>query len=291
MTAAEPSVPSQSQTHHRDEQTVLILVGLIASGKSTFAQALEEHFPQFRRCNQDDLGSRIRVEDLARRTLREGLSVCVDRTNFDPTQRSYWIKIAREFPGTSVCIIVFDTPYQLCVSRLKQRASHPTIKDPLQGFTILERFASDFQAPSPDEGYDHILYLRPSDHPYPEYTRADISSILERLRSADSSAGGSQPPNRSSFVAQGDKVGRVSFSRGGYNQRNFRSSYRGIPTPSHWRGGGRGRGSAMGHASFSSSSNRTVPQEKSSGATIGTESSDKRYVQPQGRAPRPPKWE
>jgi hypothetical protein len=90
----------------RGEQVVLILVGLIGSGKvgifnswthrpvssneilivrqSTFAQALEKHLPgQFRRCNQDDLGNRIRVENLARRTLREGLSACIDRTNFN----------------------------------------------------------------------------------------------------------------------------------------------------------------------------------------------------------------
>lgn len=94
---------------------VLVLVGLIASGKvreeltfpnvlpmfhqtnlslnsyhnlfvlcqSSFAQALETHYPQFRRCNQDDLGNRAQVERLARQSLREGLSVCIDRTNFD----------------------------------------------------------------------------------------------------------------------------------------------------------------------------------------------------------------
>ena len=84
-------------------QVVLILVGLIGSGKvcilgydpsicfpfllreqSTFARALEKHLPaSFRRCNQDDLGNRRRVEELARQTLQLGLSVCIDRTNFD----------------------------------------------------------------------------------------------------------------------------------------------------------------------------------------------------------------
>lgn len=39
--------------------------------------------PRFRRCNQDELGDRRSVEALARRSLREGLSVCIDRTNFD----------------------------------------------------------------------------------------------------------------------------------------------------------------------------------------------------------------
>ena len=51
--------------------------------QSTFAQALERHIPQFRRCNQDELGDRRSVEALTRQSLREGRSVVVDRTNFD----------------------------------------------------------------------------------------------------------------------------------------------------------------------------------------------------------------
>lgn len=52
--------------------------------QSTFAEALQQHFPRFRRCNQDDLGgNRRRVEQLAYETLEQGLSVCIDRTNFN----------------------------------------------------------------------------------------------------------------------------------------------------------------------------------------------------------------
>ncbi|KAG1746676.1 P-loop containing nucleoside triphosphate hydrolase protein [Suillus paluster] len=185
-------------------RTMLILVGLVASGKSTFAQALERHFPlQFRRCNQDELGTRQRVESLAHRTLREGLSPCIDRTNVDALQRSHWINIARSFPGTSISVIVFDTPYQVCSSRLWERSSHPTIKDPQQGQSILARFASDLQFPQPNEGHDHILYLKPSDHLHPEYTREDIDLILQRLHdsSPDFKWGNVQPPMQASFTS------------------------------------------------------------------------------------------
>ncbi|KAI6120791.1 AAA domain-containing protein, partial [Pisolithus croceorrhizus] len=171
------------------EQTMLILVGLVASGKSTFAEALERHFPRFRRCNQDDLGNRRLVEDLARQTLREGLSPCIDRTNFNAVQRSYWTNIARAFPSVTINVIVFDTPYHVCASRLQHRTSHPTIKDPRHGMSILANFASEFQLPSPDEGYDNILYLKPSDHPRPEYTRDEILSILTRLRASTGETG------------------------------------------------------------------------------------------------------
>lgn len=52
-----------------------------ALSKSTFATQLQHHFPQFLRCSQDDLGSRRDVESLVRLGLRNGMSVCIDRTN------------------------------------------------------------------------------------------------------------------------------------------------------------------------------------------------------------------
>ncbi|KAI6000988.1 AAA domain-containing protein [Pisolithus orientalis] len=193
------------------EQTMLILVGLVASGKSTFAEALERHFPRFRRCNQDDLGNRQLVEELAHQTLQEGLSPCIDRTNFNAIQRSYWTNIARSFPRTTISIIVFDTPYHVCASRLQHRTSHPTINDAQQGLVILARFASQFRPPSPDEDYDHILYLKPSDLPSPEYTRDVILSILSRLRASAGQTGRAVQPHISYFATRGPH----SISRGG----------------------------------------------------------------------------
>jgi hypothetical protein len=80
-------------------QVVLILCGLVGSGKvstllydlevmitiqqSTFAEQLQHHFPQFHRCSQDDLGDRRQVEHLARDMLGNGMSICIDRTNFN----------------------------------------------------------------------------------------------------------------------------------------------------------------------------------------------------------------
>ncbi|KAG9074546.1 hypothetical protein FRC06_010611, partial [Ceratobasidium sp. 370] len=63
---------------------VVILCGLVGSGKSAFANALQREFPEFRRCNQDELGRRGDVERAVHTALSRGLSVCVDRTNIDP---------------------------------------------------------------------------------------------------------------------------------------------------------------------------------------------------------------
>jgi predicted kinase len=162
-------------------QIVLVLSGLIGSGKSTFAVELQRHFPQFIRCNQDDLGNRLNVENLARNELRRGMSVCIDRTNFNPPQRAYWIKIAGEFPGTLIWLIVFDTPYETCAARLRERISHPTIKSPEQGLSVLARFANDFQYPEPGEGYNRIVYLGSADQPGLTYSRSEVANILQRL--------------------------------------------------------------------------------------------------------------
>ncbi|KAG2366878.1 AAA domain-containing protein [Suillus spraguei] len=240
---------SQDLVPFTGTRTMLILVGLVASGKSTFAQALERHFPQFRRCNQDELGTRQRVENLAHCTLREGLSPCIDRCNFDVIQRSHWINIARQFPGTPISIIVFDTPYQVCSSRLQERTSHPTIKDPQQGQSILARFASDLQFPQPNEGYDHILYLKPSDHPRAKYTNEDIGLILQRLQASSTyfKRGNIPPPLHASFVStspasvqkQGRGYGAGYSHRGG---RGHRFPFSGLPKSYSTRGNDRGGG-------------------------------------------------
>ncbi|KAH6916122.1 AAA domain-containing protein, partial [Coprinopsis sp. MPI-PUGE-AT-0042] len=212
-------------------QVVLILCGLIASGKSTFAHSLQTHLPSFRRCNQDDLGDRRSVENLVRQTLSQGLSVCVDRTNFNPVQRSYWINIAREFPGTSVWIIVFDTPYEVCAERLQHRTDHPTITSPEQGLSVLSRFAKDFEAPQPYEGYSRILHLKPEDHPSVEYSQDDIANILGRLKDSEPVIQTAPPANANRYP--------TPSNRGGYNN-NYRG--RGGYQPNQFRGRGGGWG-------------------------------------------------
>ncbi|RPD55552.1 P-loop containing nucleoside triphosphate hydrolase protein [Lentinus tigrinus ALCF2SS1-7] len=199
-----------------DQQVVLLLVGLIGSGKSTFAQALERHFPQFHRCSQDDLGDRRSVEALARRSLRGGLSVIIDRTNFDESQRATWINIAHEFPNAVVWVLVFDTPYEVCAARVAERAGHPTITSPELGLQVLQRFRSQYRPPAPHEGYTRILHLKPSDLPDPEYSEAVVRDVMRRLQDTPEVVA-SLPP------ASGPR------QYGGY--RDFRGGYRGFGPP------------------------------------------------------------
>jgi predicted kinase len=82
------SVPDETNNQRdTDPQTLLILVGLPGSGKSTFAHALEttQGGRKWTRASQDDSASKRRaeVEDTVRRALARGDNVVVDRVNFD----------------------------------------------------------------------------------------------------------------------------------------------------------------------------------------------------------------
>lgn len=55
-----------------EQPFVLILVGLLGSGKSHFASRLEEKSARFIRINQDVLGDRPACEKLARSVLEDG---------------------------------------------------------------------------------------------------------------------------------------------------------------------------------------------------------------------------
>ncbi|KAH7335567.1 P-loop containing nucleoside triphosphate hydrolase protein [Rhizoctonia solani] len=137
--------------------TLIILCGLVGSGKSTFATALQREFPEFRRCNQDELGRREDVEREVCAALAQGLSVCVDRTNFDPGQRRTWIDIARQYPEVEIWGVTMDTPYETCHARLIERKDHPTLRTPEKAVEVLSRFSSQFIPINSNEGFNRYI--------------------------------------------------------------------------------------------------------------------------------------
>jgi hypothetical protein len=94
--------------------------------------------------------------------------------------------------------------------------------------------------PSPDEGYDHIIYLRPADHPRPEYTRDDILSILKRLKVSTRDAG---------TTATQRGVGSYLRHSGNCSRTNRARGYRG---GDGYQGSSRPRGTLYGSSRFAS---------------------------------------
>ncbi|OAV92317.1 hypothetical protein PTTG_03919 [Puccinia triticina 1-1 BBBD Race 1] len=149
---------------------ILVLSGWVGSGKSTFATQLENSDPNFVRICQDVLGKRQACEAMARRSLKEGKSIIIDRQNFDPKQRRTWIRIGQEFdqlqpPGTQSVdcdLIEFATPFEECARRLRARTGHETIHSVREGMGILNVVANkEWVAPQISEGFTRHLVLRP----------------------------------------------------------------------------------------------------------------------------------
>ncbi|EIN06113.1 P-loop containing nucleoside triphosphate hydrolase protein [Punctularia strigosozonata HHB-11173 SS5] len=275
---------------------VLILVGLIGSGKSTFAEALQRELPSFVRCSQDELGNRKKVEQLARESLAQGRSVCIDRTNMDAQQRSTWIAIARE-NRVEPWVLYFDTPYDSCQQRIRTRTDHPTITDPAQGLSVLARFRNTYEPPNPREGYTRYLALSPSPsrsspsstnptnapsprvHSLPSYTKQDLLAILSVLQSSPPPLNPQTSLDRY-FAPRSGPHAHAHSNRGGDHPRaRPRGGGRGSPyasrsrgRPTTYDGSGRGRGRGRGGAPYGTPYDR--PQESDTGwrrgASIGS---------------------
>ena len=103
---------------------------------------------------------------------------------------------------------------------------HPTIKSANEGLSILARFASDLQLPTPEEGYDRIISLAASDQPL-SYTSEQVAAVLQRLRDSPLVTSPSLP---ASFRPSPIPPSRGS-SRGSFPGRAAHSF------PTHSRGG------------------------------------------------------
>jgi len=167
------TVPSRNQRqsrgdtswHHQQQQHqprgpppppfMLILVGIPGSGKSTFANSLESAAPQqYVRINQDTLGNRRKCEEVTRQTLANNKCPIIDRCNFNPSQRRYFLDIAREFNIPVYCVSL-ELPVEECVRRCESRTNHETIQ-PGDERQVVDKMRSMFEAPHVGEGFRNV---------------------------------------------------------------------------------------------------------------------------------------
>lgn len=238
--------PSEPETHastvvsqpepssgNTDEQYLLVLSGLIGSGKSTFARALCQHFPDWRRCNQDELGDRHAVVYAARTALLAGHHVVIDRTNIDAKQRRTWLELAQELstPSSSdneasgsksrkiVTISLTLTISTVAAEeRLRVRVGHETIKTPEEALGILPHFLRSYQKASMEEGFHYVLTYpagKMSRKPSEDEVREILLDRLEREERAQGVLP-DRPPARVGGGGRGRGRGRGEWrGRGG----------------------------------------------------------------------------
>lgn len=102
------------------------------------------------RVNQDSIGNRRACEVLARRVLAQNRIPIIDRCNFNPEQRKYWIDIANEARVPCECI-VFSYDPEVCIRRCHLRINHETVNS-RNAFIVVRHISDKFQAPVPLDG-------------------------------------------------------------------------------------------------------------------------------------------
>ncbi|SPO32122.1 uncharacterized protein UTRI_02679 [Ustilago trichophora] len=240
-----------------EEQYLLVLSGLIGSGKSTFARALVQHFSTWRRCNQDELGDRHAVVYAARTALLAGHNVVIDRTNIDARQRRTWLELARDVYAPSPTPVeastsadapreeeaekanprkVVTVSLTLTISieaaeeRLRVRMGHETIKSPEEALGILPHFLRTYQKATTEEGFNYV-FTYPAGKLSRQPSKEEIGEILFDRLAAEARADGvlpDRPPPRSGGGGRGKGGGR---GRGEWRGRGRGASA--VYTPHH----------------------------------------------------------
>ncbi|MCW5870288.1 MAG: RNA 3'-phosphate cyclase [Candidatus Eremiobacteraeota bacterium] len=133
---------------------VVVMVGLQASGKSTYARS---HLPQHRLVSKDLLRNNSnrqrRQMQLLEKALQAGEAVVVDNTNPAIEDRQPLIEAARKW-GAPVRAVFVDTPRELCWERNATREGAARV--PEVGLKVVH---SRLQPPTLEEGFSEVLRL------------------------------------------------------------------------------------------------------------------------------------
>lgn len=142
---------------------LVIYVGLQGAGKSTFFRAQHEasHLHVSKDLMRSARDKDRRQQEQIREALEAGRSVVVDNTNPDPPTRAPLIELGRAL-GARVVAVFFDVPVESCLARNRGREGPARVPE-VAIFATRKRLVP----PSPEEGFDEVLVVRPGEAPAP----------------------------------------------------------------------------------------------------------------------------
>ena len=160
---------------------ILLLRGLPASGKSTYAKELVIKDRNWIRVNKDDLRAMmnggafsgklekhiVRTErELAENALKLGKNVVVDDTNFNQDHEIFFRSLAHQYKA-EVEVKFFDTPLAMCIERDNKRSNGV-------GEAVIRRMYDQYLKPQP------AVYER--DEKLPKAIICDIDGTLAHMK-------------------------------------------------------------------------------------------------------------
>lgn len=141
--------------------TFIMLVGVPASGKSTYAAALEKkgyHVHSSDAIRKELSGSEENQEcskeafrilhERVKRDLKNGVSCVYDATNLTSNRRAGFLREIRKYGCFKKCVAFYTSP-EVCKQRNAARDRHVP-ED------VIDRFFRTYQAPAYSEGWDVI---------------------------------------------------------------------------------------------------------------------------------------
>ena len=171
---------------------MIVLVGLPCSGKTHY---FTENFDNrgYRWINQSMTGSLQRVMNDIEDALRRKVPVVIDRVNISASQRAQFIDIAKKW-NVPVRCIVFNTPIEDCkilneyrfyTAQLAFYQHGSKRRPPFVNEDSFEKYVTENEAPTYDEGFYNIEYIEPPAHELVLKFQEEIPSLKEQVTSLE----------------------------------------------------------------------------------------------------------
>lgn len=134
------------------EKTMVIMIGIQGSGKSTFYHKYLAN--SYIRINLDTLKTRHQEELLISECIKDGKSFAIDNTNPTRADRQRYIPLA-QYAGYKVIGYFMESKLKTCIERNNQRTELARIPA-----TAIAATSNKLQMPSYDEGFDEIYFVK-----------------------------------------------------------------------------------------------------------------------------------
>ena len=138
-------------TTERNLRTCFILIGIQASGKTTFARRF---LSEYEYISLDQLHTRNNEQKALENALKMGLSFVVDNTNPTKDERKKYLNFAKA-KNYKVVGLYFRSAIEECSQRNEQRTGKAQV--PLKAILAT---AKRLEQPSYVEGFDELYYVK-----------------------------------------------------------------------------------------------------------------------------------